>query len=111
MNSPESSMICDAMRRMNALSSTMRTRGLRAGVLEDTRPFAQRAHLDAAVADVKEHAATVVAARILGHDWDVRIGKRVANGGDVSLADIDAARRQEIAEHARAADDLRANAL
>ena len=40
-------MICDVSRRMNALSSTTRTRSF----LEDTRSFLQRPHLDAPIAD------------------------------------------------------------
>src|ERR1700759_1948019 len=103
-------MICDVMRRMNALSSTTSTRG-NAGrdpavALKDTRPLSKRPHLDATGEDVEIHASSVVAARVLADDWNLRIVEHVAHGGDVPFADVDAARRNEIAEHARAADDL-----
>src|SRR5689334_8975638 len=95
------------MRRMNALSSTIRTRGLS----EDTRTLAHRAHLDGAVGDVEIDAPSIVAARVLGDDGNLCAGEHLAHGDDVSLADVDAARRNQIAEHAGAADDFRAQPI
>src|SRR6185503_7927401 len=99
------SMICVVMRRMNALSSTIRTRGS----LEDTRPLPERPHFDAAVGDGQVNASTVVAARVLGDDRDLRAGEDIARGHDVPFTDVDAARWDEVCEHAAATDDLRAN--
>src|SRR6185503_9903463 len=110
MNSPESSMISDTMRRMNALSSTMSTRGLPAR-LEDTRSFPQGPNFDTTVTHMKKDTPAIVAPRILGDNGYIGVRQRVAHGDDVPLADIDPAGRQEIPEHARAADDLGAHAL
>src|SRR3569833_1448027 len=99
-------MICDVMRRMNALSSTTSTRGFAgidpASTLEDTRTLAQRTHLDATREHVEVHAASVVAAGILGDDRHMRGGENVTHRGDVPLTDVDAARGDQVAEHARA---------
>src|SRR3954466_13507660 len=102
-------MICDASWRMNALSSTTSTRGLPDG-LENTGALAQRPHLDPSIQHMKEHAAAVVAAGVFGHDRHFRVGQRISYRDDVALANVDAAGRQQVPEHARTADDLRAHA-
>src|SRR5512133_2486431 len=107
-NSPLPSMICDVIRRMNALSSTTRTRGF--DDLEDTRAFPERADFDSAILEVQIHAASVIAAGILADDGNLRVGQHRANGRHVALADVDCATRHQVAEHARAAGDLRADA-
>src|SRR5690349_3268380 len=87
-NSPESVMICDVRRRMKALSSTTSTRSL----LEDTRSLFQRPNLDASIVEKQVDAASVISADIFGNDRDLCLGQHAPNGGDVSLADVDAAR-------------------
>src|SRR4051812_21434912 len=103
-------MICVVRRRMNALSSTTRTRGIFTE-LEDTRSLAQRPHLDATIVDEEIHAASVVGAGVFTDDGHLQLGEDFAYRRHVSLTDIDARRRHEIAEHARSAGDLRADAL
>src|SRR5215204_304753 len=106
-NSPDPSMISPMTRRMNALSSTTSTV---AGPLEDTISLLERPHLDAAVAQVEIHAAAVVESRILRDDRNLRGGERLPRGDDVALADVDPGAVDELAEHARAARDLGADA-
>src|SRR5512132_1008702 len=106
-NSFERSMISPMTRRMKALSSTTSTV---AGRLEDTISLLERPHLDAAVAQVEVHAASVVESRVLGDDRDSGGGERLACRGDVALADVDPGAVDELPEHARAAGDLGADA-
>src|SRR4051794_26317235 len=106
-NSPEPSMICDVMRRMNALSSTTRTRGFL--LLENTRALSERAHFQPAVGDGQIDAPSVISARVFGNDRNFRVGEDRAHCGDVTLADIDRRVRDQVTEHARAAGDLRLN--
>src|SRR5688572_1573654 len=106
-NSPDRSMISPMTRRMKALSSTTSTVG---GPLEDTVSLLERPHLDAAVAQVEVHAAAVVEPRVLGDELDLRDGERFARRDDVALPDVDAGAVDELAEHARTAGDLGADA-
>src|ERR1044071_1041068 len=98
-NSPESDTICDVIRRMKALSSTIRTRGR----LEDTRSLAQRPDFHAPVVEKEIDASPVVRANVLGDDRDLRIGERLPHRGDIAFADVHASRGQQVREHARAA--------
>src|SRR5438067_507405 len=100
-------MICEVMRRMNALSSTMRTRGF----LEDTRALAQRPHFDASIRDEQIDGAPVIAPRILGDDRHSRALEHLANSSGISLTDVHRAASHQVREHARAADNLRLNAV
>src|SRR5678816_2796553 len=99
VNSPESSMMCDVIRRMNALSSTTSTLGLDGGsrgvsrVLEDTRSLAQRTHFYAPIAHEQVHAASIVGARVLGDERNLQIREDPAHRDHVPLADVDSARR------------------
>src|SRR4051812_2228719 len=115
VNSPDASMICEVMRRMNALSSTTSTRGIAGGepasALEDTRSLAQRTDLDASGQHIQKNAASVIAAGVLADNRDLRVAEHVTNCGDVAFADVDATGGNQIAEHARAADDLRGDTL
>src|SRR5689334_16875736 len=90
---------------MKALSSTTRTR-----FLEDTGSFPHGPYFDASVGDMEVHAAAVVAADVFADDLDLSLGEDVAYRGDVALADVDPARGRQVAEHARPADDLGADA-
>src|SRR5829696_1435181 len=105
--SGDPSMISPMTRRMKALSSTTSTV---ARLLEDTISLLERPHLEAAIAQVEIYAPAVVEARVLGDDRDVRRGERLASGGDVALADVDAGAVHELPEHARATGDLGADA-
>src|SRR4051794_20547726 len=98
-------MICDVSLRMNALSSTTRTRSFS----EDTEPLLQRPHFDSAILEEEEDAPTVIAAHILGDDRDLDLRQHCTNGGDVAFTDVDAAGGNEIREHARSTHDLRAH--
>src|SRR5437867_416885 len=115
-NSPDSSMICEMSRRMNALSSTTSTDRSAppwpvplAGALDDTVPLLEGPHFGAPIAEVKVHAPAVTAPDVLGDDANAAIEERLARGGDVALADVDAAGGEQVREHARAADELRAH--
>src|SRR5437868_10617572 len=113
-NSPELSRICEIKRRMNALSSTTSTDG--GGIvgwspvgatLEDTIALLERSHLYPSVVQVEMDAPPVIAADVLGDDRHAIRLERLTSGSDIAIADVDAARRQQIREHARAADELR----
>src|SRR6187551_2060973 len=102
-NSPDPSMISPMTRRMKALSSTTSTVG---GPLEDTISLLERPHLDAAVAQVEVHAATVVESRVFGDERNLRGGEGLARRDDVALPNVDAGAVDELPEHAGAAGDL-----
>src|SRR4051812_39679145 len=110
VNSRDASTICVVIRRMNALSSTTSTRGsgvtIPASRLENTRALSQRPHLDSSGENIQIDAATVVAASVFGDDRHLRIGEHVAHGHDITFADVDPTGGDEVAEHARSADDL-----
>src|SRR5689334_14788182 len=116
-NSPELSSICVIRRRIKALSSTTRTdRGPpvvpvpNGAALEDTVALLQRSDFDASVVEKEVHASSVVAPDVLGDDWDIHLAQRLSRRSNVAVADGDAASRDQIREHACAADELRANA-
>src|SRR5918912_2877643 len=77
-NSPELSTSCETSWRMNALSSTTRT----VVCLEDTAAHLERMDFDAAVGEVQEDAAAVVAADVLAEDRDAGRRQRRARRGD-----------------------------
>src|SRR2546423_1211870 len=114
-NSPDSSMICEMRRRMNALSSTTSTdlstppSAVLADALDDTVPLLERPHFGASIAEVEVHAPAVIAADVLGDDGNAAIEEGLSRGHDVALADVDAAGGEQVREHARAADELRAD--
>src|SRR4051812_14259400 len=101
---------------MKALSSTTRTERRPPGAplpngaaLEDTIPFLQRSDLDPSVVEEEMDAASVVAPHVLGDDRYTARPQRLPRRGDVAIADVDPAGRDQIGEHARAADELRAD--
>src|SRR5688572_7944088 len=102
-NSPLVASISLTNRRMNALSSTIRT----VRWLEDTLPHLERLHDHATVRQVEVNAAPVLAARVRRDQWDLRQTQDSLRGLDVALAHVDAARGQQRREHAGAAHDLR----
>src|SRR4051812_36758844 len=106
-NSPDRSMISPMTRRMKALSSTTSTV---AGPLEDTVALLERPHLDAAVAQVEIHAASVIETRVLGHEGNSRRREGFPRRDDVALSNVDPGAVHELAEHAGATGDLRADA-
>src|SRR4051812_765956 len=105
-NSPEPSTISPIRRRMKALSSTTSTVGT---VLDDTISLLQRPHLDPSVVEVEVDAASIVEPRVLGDERDARHGERLLRRGHIALAHVDPRAGDELAEHAGAADDLRAD--
>src|SRR6185369_5029786 len=92
---------------MKALSSTTRT--LDTG-LDDTISLLQRADLDPPVIKIEVHAAPVIETGVLGEQRYAFLREHLARGRDVSFAHVDARARHELPEHARAADDLGADA-
>src|SRR5918994_6909592 len=101
-NSPLVDRISLTSFRMNALSSTTRT----VRWLEDTLAHLERLHDHATVGDVEVDAASVLSARIRGHEGDLGQPQHALRGLDVALAHVDTARRQQRREHAGPADDL-----
>src|SRR3982751_3598550 len=117
-NSPEASRICEMRRRMNALSSTTSTERRAASppvgagiMLEDTIALLQRAHLDATVVEMKMHAASMVTPDVFGNDRHAASRQCLPRRDHVSFTDVDAARGEQIREHARAPNELRTHAL
>src|SRR6185503_15062776 len=111
---PDSSMICEMSRRMNALSSTTST--LRtspsapaAAALDDTISLLEGANLHAPVAQVEVYAAPVVAADVFRDDRHAALHQCLTSRDHIALADVDAPTREQAGEHARAADELRAH--
>src|SRR5258708_24693181 len=104
--SGDASTIWAIMRRMKALSSTTRT--VETG-LDDTVSLLERPHCDPSVNQVKIHASPVIETGVLRQQRDSRRGQHVARRDDVPLADVDPGTGDELAEHARATDDLRAD--
>src|SRR4051794_6503754 len=105
VNSPEPLMICDARRRMKALSSTTRTRGLS----ELIRPLPKGPHFDPAIVHEQVDAPPVIGPSVRADDWNLRSGERRAHSGNVAFADVHRATGHQVAEHARAAGDFRAD--
>src|SRR5689334_1093443 len=103
-------------RRMNALSSTTSTArfdGSRAvppaTASEDTVALLEGPDFHASVVEMEVHASPVIAADVFGDDADLVALERLPRGGDIAIADVDAATRQEVREHTRAADELGAH--
>src|SRR5690606_12807740 len=65
----------------------------------------ERAYAHAAVAYMKEDAPAVLAANILADDRDVEPGQGRSGRDDIAFAHVHAATFEELAEHARAAND------
>src|ERR1043165_304188 len=87
-NSPESAIVCEMRRRMNALSSTTSTRAR-----SELMPASfHRAHAHAAVVHVERHAAPEIQPDVFGDDRHTRRLERGARCDDVPLADVYAAR-------------------
>src|SRR5689334_18002774 len=112
-NSPDRSRTSVMTLRMNALSSTTRTVrrwARRAGASEDTVPSLEGAYLDATIRQVEHDRAAVRGTRLFTDERNAGVVQRLTRGEHVALADIDAAPRNQVGEHARAANQTRGHA-
>src|SRR5256712_2753085 len=94
-------------RRIRALSSTTRTRGVEPRRSDDDGIAPHGPDLDVAVDYVEADGAARAAAHGLARQRDGGGAQGVARGDDVALAHLHAARRHQLGEHARPARELR----
>src|SRR5690349_19519903 len=102
------------MKALSSTTSTARLDGSRAVPMatasEDTIALLEGPDFDPSVVEMEVHAPPMIAADVLGDDADLVPLQRLPRGRDVAIADVDAAARQEVGEHTRAADELGAYA-